>query len=1170
MADPARQYNQQSPEEEKEIRPELIRGGGEGGPPSPRENFSVLPTTSPPATARDPSSEGQLAKEPASQLPQRQTSAAPTPPSPEDIQRMERGVGSQTAPGTPNYVPQTSGPNAGVRGPDDQTPLSGERQSPGGVILPQEGETRSQDQPEPVNVEGAKSPYDQPGYEPDEEPSAAEEPNPVAAKPSFMDRFRRNKKDTPSRDDLADREKTEAGKGSDRGSKAESDQVAGHRYKQDADADKQQSRFRTLFATRRRKLIGGGIAGTIIGIFFGFSILQGPFQFIHFAQLLRGFHITSQEDAGDGRMGRFYRFVRSGGDFGETRVGWLGSKYNKKIFADFEKIGLKPEFGGFKTFLGFTIDRKNPNSPYRNLNNTEVEAKLIEKGISKESISFRGNEVFVDAEKGYFKQTRALRAMISELGYGSISSAIRARPLQKYGLVTWHPLKRLDKKLNQKIAVLYENWRQAREDRLRTGIRDGTIDPEKARSLEIEYDQDGNLVEVERDISEPKGKTREIFNKIKSGGAIKAAGGVAAVAGAVCIVKDVNEHVGLIRKENIIDPLVRIGTWILTIGQQLMSGQDVDLDTLGFVKKNFDGVSTKGKWSGTGAQADVKKDKSTSAFDAASIQAESGQKQTGLDIDEGVKENINGPPPDWLSWADDRFSTLCSTTGMVIVGVVSAFIGVISGNTINTAVGIATSIVLTPIAVSKLADFVAGQSVNVAAVGAEFGNYANYGLRLAGNSIALMFGGTELSKEQEQALKEEVRQERLAEFQSQSLAYRLFNPYDPDTAISKLIDSSQPGISQNIASLTSFFINNGKSLFKIGDIFTSKAKAAENAYDYGFAKYGFSKEDLENPLVEDPYANADEAAKILNNDLNTDQKYIQRAEKCFGVKLQKNIIAGEADNKLLWDVVPGDEPANPYDPKNYSREECISKDDQSWFRVRFFIFDTGVVEGWACYNDDEQSCVNSGFEEPLAATSSSTLTTTTASATIEGDIGKNSDSVACAPSTKDLGVVTTKYIGEFKKEAGPLIIRLCQLSSIPGEGNDISGAEISGGAIVNSRVSGAWQALGQAARAAGVKLSSVSSFRLPDSCGGLGDGVLCAKPGRSPHQMGVAIDFAETHVEGPSDESCALRAEDEGNPAWDWLMVNAEKFGFEQYTKESWHWDPMPMTNRCNSSERAG
>src|SRR5665811_13842 len=103
------------------------------------------------------------------------------------------------------------------------------------------------------------------------------------------------------------------------------------------------------------------------------------------------------------------------------------------------------------------------------------------------------------------------------------------------------------------------------------------------------------------------------------------------------------------------------------------------------------------------------------------------------------------------------------------------------------------------------------------------------------------------------------------------------------------------------------------------------------------------------------------------------------------------------------------------------------------------------------------------------------------------------------------------------------------------------------GAVVNSRVSGAWLALAKAAKAAGINLTSSSSFRYEDSCQGTGDGKYCAKPGGSPHQLGVAIDIGTMTTRGNNDASCSGRAREPKNPVWNWLYKNAGKFGIKQY-----------------------
>jgi|GEM_PF-792333 len=178
--------------------------------------------------------------------------------------------------------------------------------------------------------------------------------------------------------------------------------------------------------------------------------------------------------------------------------------------------------------------------------------------------------------------------------------------------------------------------------------------------------------------------------------------------------------------------------------------------------------------------------------------------------------------------------------------------------------------------------------------------------------------------------------------------------------------------------------------------------------------------------------------------------------------------------------------------------------------------------------------------------------------------GFDNSNQSCSDGTKDLGVVKTKYSGSLVQTKYPTI-RLCQLSSIIGVGANKSGAIISGGAIVNAAVSGAFQQLGEKALSQNpkVQLTAGSSFRLFDSCGGNGNGSSCASPGASPHQLGIAIDFglSDGHL-GTSTTSCSARATSR-DPQWKFLHKYAASFGIKQYTYENWHWDASGMSNRC-------
>src|SRR6185312_15914522 len=96
-----------------------------------------------------------------------------------------------------------------------------------------------------------------------------------------------------------------------------------------------------------------------------------------------------------------------------------------------------------------------------------------------------------------------------------------------------------------------------------------------------------------------------------------------------------------------------------------------------------------------------------------------------------------------------------------------------------------------------------------------------------------------------------------SQFDGHNLAYKLFSPYDKDSALSKIIDKSKPGFSNNMASIGSLFLNFGQVFSSFGNILSHKALAnPANSYDYGFPEYGFSAAELADPRFENPFDNA--------------------------------------------------------------------------------------------------------------------------------------------------------------------------------------------------------------------------------------------------------------------------------------------------------------------------
>lgn len=181
---------------------------------------------------------------------------------------------------------------------------------------------------------------------------------------------------------------------------------------------------------------------------------------------------------------------------------------------------------------------------------------------------------------------------------------------------------------------------------------------------------------------------------------------------------------------------------------------------------------------------------------------------------------------------------------------------------------------------------------------------------------------------------------------------------------------------------------------------------------------------------------------------------------------------------------------------------------------------------------------------------------------IVGDIMADSTKVACGPGTRDVGIHNAYFQGR------PIKTRLC---AIPGfRSSSLSSSPKSrfyipnsnGEVIVSSRISRAVLAMYRAGLEDGLTLRATSSFRSKEHQEAMCpcDGANVAPPGYSPHQSGVAIDFA--NAGGTGGATCATRAR--GTTfTYRWLDANARSYGFFQYAFEAWHWDPLRFNNRC-------
>jgi hypothetical protein len=662
-----------------------------------------------------------------------------------------------------------------------------------------------------------------------------------------------------------------------------------------------------------------------------------------------------------------YRYLKTG-DLGETRLSFLESKYHSSIVSKLGKAGIELNYGAGSTYKGLTIDPEK-NSQFRNMSLEEFEQQT---GM-KASVE-HGKWVIKDIN-GFWKQRSSLRLALNSLGDSKLSTVVRMRNLGKFGLISWHPLSIVDRHVYKSVSAINDHLKKKWNDRISTGqepvtVRAATTD-ENGKPIKDPVSADA-IDEGNKALK--GGALKEAVSKIRNGAvgsktAVSALGAPSAALAVVCALKSVDDNVKAIRYAQIILPLIRLGMNTISVGNQIMAGQDVDPDELSYLAKSFNEIDSKGKTISTWDQA-------------KSIRANNGQSGGVDDVQKsGEADMITHAQIAALKWTQKPpIPQACSTVGQIVVGGVSIILTIATLGTTdllaNLATGLTNGVItgeFTEVAVNLFSNILAGDGI-VAARGALWGSQVDYGTALGANVTGLWSAGVALKPAQVAELNAISNSNEQQDFQSQNLASRLFNPYDRHSLISRaLIDNQNPNVTQNFANITQGFMNIGSSLLKLPSVLFASAKAAPTTpYEYGFPEYGFSEQDLNNPIVDDPFANANDVANLLVNGdgQKTGQDYINKARECFAVNLVQ-LPEAAGGGRLLWNVIPTDQtnPAtfDPYNSDAYNPQDCIhpaglNADD--WLKVRFFILDTGTMEGYACAElDDSQACVNDGMDD---------------------------------------------------------------------------------------------------------------------------------------------------------------------------------------------------------------
>lgn len=220
-----------------------------------------------------------------------------------------------------------------------------------------------------------------------------------------------------------------------------------------------------------------------------------------------------------------------------------------------------------------------------------------------------------------------------------------------------------------------------------------------------------------------------------------------------------------------------------------------------------------------------------------------------------------------------------------------------------------------------------------------------------------------------------------------------------------------------------------------------------------------------------------------------------------------------------------------------------------------------------------------------------------------GDPTETSEFIPCDPRTVDLGVWPAWNSGVFTRH------RLCSVTNLPqraeGYGGVLKGptessievtvaagrSDLQSTVVVNSRVSGAWYSMVEAAKKDGVEILARNSFRTMKRQ--FGKGYTCytekqqamflgleqtlkpgqpdppleripasskcpgkAPAGHSPHQNAMAVDMSKWNG---TKVRCNYKiwkyCSNKSDPLYKWLRANSTRFGITQTNDEFWHYD---------------
>jgi lysophospholipase L1-like esterase len=691
----------------------------------------------------------------------------------------------------------------------------------------------------------------------------------------------------------------------------------------------------------------GGIAGIFISLILALitTINMGPLQFIHLSKLLQRFHFSDQEDLKTSRMRKMYRYLRGNG-VEDTKLGHFSNRYAIKVEKRMKSNGFELGYNRQGNLSTITIDsnkaRGSPiggelpnkdNKMWKHFSDIDGVRRVEKLSDGKWKVTLDPPGTKVRAKEDILKMM--VRASGTE---SKTLVAIQARLLRiRGGVIKWHPIANLQQRAATKTDDIlrqlasYAKGEFTKKKLSATGEKTQDADGNETSSPkadELAGDANGLIDDANNNPSKLKAR-------LKTGGKVTGLAGI--LTGILCIVDAVSDNVDEINKLNILEPVMRYGMFFISTGDQIMSGQDVDMEALGQLNKVFH-------------------DDTTGSFtNSKSIQTNLGEDPKGAGLPKDAAINKDDSLVSEVLDKVPGLGPVCSTAGQWTVTAIDiAITAGTPGGALVQLIGVGAMEGIMRIfqdeiggAFEALVNLIAGEPLDPTKYkGGQFGAIVDAGAFLGANESALASGGRPLTKAETASLSDVVSSNIAMENKNKSIFDKYFDVYDPDSAIAGAIDSQNPDMGKNIAKTPQKLFGFIKSI--PNNLLNKKSYATASVYDYGLPKIGFSVNERDDTQLENPRENATEARKILLS--SEGDKYKGYFMDCYGIAVNDDLtITNEQANITQYQ---GEEGL----VKKHKEGKCGEDNDLKMKRIRMAIFDTKTMAEALCLEGDDEAC----------------------------------------------------------------------------------------------------------------------------------------------------------------------------------------------------------------------